>query len=93
MSTHTTTEIKFSRNAYGQYVATEWVTMWGKRKLVNFIITKGKPSHNCFSGWLVEWKLLSLGNDYGTLGVHTKLVDAKDEVVRMVAQGYGTVED
>lgn len=89
---NTTTDIKFSRNKYGQYVATEWVTMWGERKLVNFIITKGKPSYNCFSGWLAEWKLLSLGKDCGTLGVSNTLVEAKADVVKMITQGWGTVE-
>lgn len=87
-----TTAPKFVRNKYGQYIVHEWVTMWGQRKLVTFTITKGKPSYNGFTGWLAEWKLLSIGNDWGTVGVYNTLAEAKDRVARMVAQGYGTVE-
>lgn len=84
---------KFSRNKYGQYVTNEWVTMWGKRQLVSFIITKGKPSYNGFSGWWAEYKVLSFGSrEVGSIVVAPTLVEAKAEVVKFIAQGYGTVE-
>ena len=93
MTTATAPAVKFSRNKYGQYIASEWVTMWGKRELVTFTITKGTPSYNGFKGWWAEYKVLSFGGrDCGSIVVASTLAEAKAEIARFVAQGYGTVE-
>lgn len=90
----TTTAVKFSRNKYGQYVTNAWVTMYGKRQLVAFVITKGKPSYNGFKGWWAEWKVLSFGSrDCGSIDFPAEtLASAKEDVINFIALGYGLPE-